>query len=371
MKDSSACSFRNDNLLKQAPSRRAFCKIAGGALLGAGLGSLKLANACTRVLWNNNDRAVIVGRTMDWPESTEPTLVVFPAGISRNGGQIGPEVIVPQNPAMWTSKYGSIVTTVYGIGAVDGFNDRGLGGHLLYLTATDFGPRDVSKPGMHAGYWLQYALDNARTVTEALAALEGVQLVMAEARGRKATVHLAMEDASGDSAIVEYIDGKPVIHHGRQYRVMTNDPTYDEQLALLKKMEQENDFANPSSNTKLPGNVNAIDRFQRASYYQRVLPEPKSEREAVASMFAIMANVSVPFGAPYKNFGIYNTEYRTVMDLTNKWYFFQLTTIPSVIWADLSKFKLSPGSPVMQLHPDNIDLAGNVTSRFEAAKAPF
>jgi penicillin V acylase-like amidase (Ntn superfamily) len=30
------------------------------------------------------------------------------------------------------------------------------------------------------------------------------------------------------------------------------------------------------------GNVNAIDRFQRAAYYKAVLQEPKDERAAVA-----------------------------------------------------------------------------------------
>ena len=181
----------------------------------------------------------------------------------------------------------------------------------------------------------------------------------------------AFAEWSGDSAIIEYIDGKPVIHHGREYRVMTNDPSYDQQLLLLKQIEASSDFAHPSSNTPLPGNVSPPDRFQRASYYEAVLPEPANEREAIASMFAIMANVSVPFGAPYKNFGVYNTEYRSVTDLTSRIYFFQLTTNPSVIWANLLKFDLSPGAPVMVLNPDNIDLAGNVVAKFEAAKAPF
>lgn len=61
---------------------------------------------------------------------------------------------------------------------------------------------------------------------------------MAEARGHQATVHLALEDSTGDSAILEYINGKLVIHHGRQYQVMTNDPPYDQQLALLAKMKK-------------------------------------------------------------------------------------------------------------------------------------
>ncbi|AGK60022.1 hypothetical protein HYPDE_41778 [Hyphomicrobium denitrificans 1NES1] len=74
-----------------------------------------IAAACTRVLWNTNKLAVVSGRTMDWPESTEPTLTVFPRGSARDGGRVGSDEVVKENPAKWTAKYGSIVTTVYGI----------------------------------------------------------------------------------------------------------------------------------------------------------------------------------------------------------------------------------------------------------------
>ena len=323
---------------------------------------------CSRVLWNNNKLAVVVARTMDWPESTEPILTVFPRGVSRNGGLAGTKIAVENNPATWTSKYGSLVTTVYGIGTADGFNEKGLAIHMLYLTATDFGPRDEKIPGVHAGLWGQYLLDNAASVEEALQLHAGIQVVLTEANGHQATVHLAIEDSSGDSAIIEYIDGKPVIHHGREFTVMTNDPTYDRQLALLKEL----DFSKPSSDTPLPGNVKATDRFQRASYFASMLPEPKTEAEAVAGVLAIARNISVPFGAPYKGFGIYNTEYRTVMNLTKLRYFFELTTSPNVIWVDLSTMNLSPGAQVMVLDPASLELSGNVSAKFQPiAKAPF
>jgi len=219
------------------------------------------AEACSRILWNDNNLGVFVSRTMDWPESTEPILTVFPRGIKRDGGLAGSEVVVTENPAKWTSKYGSLITQIYGIGTGDGFNERGLGGHMLYLRATDFGERDVSKPGVQAGLWLQYLLDNAANVGEAVALLQDFQVVNVEAHGHKATVHLAIEDTSGDSAIIEYLNGKPVVHHGRQFQIMTNDPVYDEQLALLAKQ----DYSKPSMDLPIPGNVNAVDRFQRAA----------------------------------------------------------------------------------------------------------
>ncbi|MFO0912982.1 MAG: linear amide C-N hydrolase [Pirellulales bacterium] len=323
---------------------------------------------CSRYLWNNNSLGVFVSRTMDWPESTEPILTVFPRGMQRDGGQIGTERAVEKNAAKWTSKYGSLVTTVYGIGTADGVNEKGLAGHMLYLKTTDFGPRDTSKPAVHAGLWLQYVLDNAATVEEALELVSKIQVVMVEANGHKATVHLAIEDASGDSAIIEYDQGRQVVHHGKQYRIMTNDPPYDQQLKLLA----EQDYSQPSSNMPLPGNVKATDRFQRLAYFGAMLPEPKNEREAIAGVLAIARNVSVPFGAPYANFGIYNTEYRTAINLKQLRYFFELTTSPNVFWVDMAKLNLQPGAPVMVLNPDNIELSGEVSGKFQKAeKSPF
>jgi choloylglycine hydrolase len=342
-------------------------KLLYGALAAAAivLAASHIADACTRVLWNNSKLAVFAARTMDWPESTDPILTAFPRGMSRDGGRAGPARVVAENPAKWTSKYASMVTTIYGIDTADGFNERGLGAHMLYLTATDFGARDASKPGLQAGLWAQYALDNSATVNEALDVLDKIQVVTVEAHGHQASVHLALEDAGGDSAIIEYIGGKPVVHHGRQFTIMTNDPAYNEQLALLKKL----DFSHPSSDMPLPGNVNPRDRFARADYYLGMLPAPTDEREAVAGMLAIARNVSVPFGAPYKNFGIYNTEYRTVMNLTDKRYYFELSTAPNVVWADLLEMNLSSGAPTMVLNPNNIALSGNVTDRFRAGAA--
>jgi choloylglycine hydrolase len=136
------------------------------------LAAPQIADACTRILWNNNKLAGVVGRTMDWPESTQPILTMLPRGMSRDGGRAGPQVAVSDNPVRWTSKYASLVTSIYGIGTADGLNERGLGAHMLYLQETDFGPRDRNKPGLQAGLWAQYALDNAATVQEALDVLD-------------------------------------------------------------------------------------------------------------------------------------------------------------------------------------------------------
>jgi len=304
---------------------------------------------------------------MDWPESTEPLIVAFPRGRRRDGGAAAGTTVIEENPLRWTSRYGSLVTTVYDIGSIDGINERGLGVHGLYLQATDLGPRDPSKPGLHAGLWAQYLLDQAATVSEALSLMDGVQLVMVGAHGYNATIHLAIEDATGDSAIVEYEHGRQVVHHGRQYTLMTNDPTYEQQLELLSRQ----DFSQPDRDMPLPGNVNAIDRFQRAAYFLALLPEAQTTRQAVAGVMAIMRNVSVPFGAPYRDFGIYNTEYRTVSDLTRKIYFFELTTSPNIVWIELDGLDLTEGAQPQVIDPYDESLIGDVTARFTPYQPAF
>lgn len=353
--------------------RRDVFRLAGSTAFLTGLSFIpwRGAHACTRVLWNTPQQDVIVGRTMDWPTSTQPILYALPAGMARDGGKLGGETVITDNPLRWVSKYGSLVAGAYDLGGIDGLNERGLGGHLLYLRSTDYGPREAAKPGLQAGLWLQYALDNAATVTEALALLEPVQIVMVSAHGHQASLHLVLEDAGGDSAIIEYVKGQVQVYHNRDYTIVTNDPPYNQQLALLQKMETEQALQPASRDVPLPGNMNPVDRFQRAAFFSRFLPQPKNKREAIAAMFSIMANVSVPFGAPYKDFGTYNTEYRSVTDLTKRVYFFQLTTVPSVCWTRLDDLDLRPGAPVLSLNPDGLGLTGNVVARYQKVSAPF
>jgi len=118
-------------------------------------------------------------------------------------------------------------------------------------------------------------LDRFSTVAEAVAALGAepfVVLAPAIPNGSPASLHLAVSDAGGDSAIFEYVGGKLTIHHGRQYQVMTNSPIYDEQLALNRYWESIGGF------TWLPGTNRASDRFARASFYINAIPQTADTR---------------------------------------------------------------------------------------------
>ena len=162
-------------------------------------------------------------------------------------------------------------------------------------------PRDISKPGLQIGLWAQYVLDNAATVEDALVILDKIQIVMATVMGPngheiKGTVHLVMEDASGDSALIEYIDGKKLVHHNPNIKVVTNDPPYTQQMLALKSRQNDmikhgEDIKHPNSNTSLPGNISPMDRLIRANYFLHLMPQPEKEQKGIASIFAITRNL--------------------------------------------------------------------------------
>lgn len=192
-------------------------------------------------------------------------------------------------------------------------NEKGLVANLLWLVESEYLKPGSNKPGLALSLWAQYLLDNFATVGEAVDALaqEPFTLVTANMPGedRLATVHLAISDATGDSAIIEYISGKQVIHHDRKYQVMTNSPIFEKQLAL------EEYWREIGGTVMLPGTNRAADRFARASFYINAIPNDQSPDLTIASVFSVIRNVSVPYGITTPDQpNISSTRWRTVSD---------------------------------------------------------
>jgi choloylglycine hydrolase len=276
-----------------------------------------------------------------------------------------------KNSHEWTSKYGSVITAGFDVATADGLNEKGLAVNMLYLGECDFGTRDASRPGVSWSTYTQYLLDSYATVEEAVAGekAEKIQIVTTPLPGsvsKPPTLHFSLSDATGDSAVFEWLKGKLVIHHGKQYKVMTNSPTFDEQLALNKYWETVDGDA------MLPGTRRPADRFVRATYYESRLPDPKTARNAVANVMSVMRNVSVPFGEADPNRpNVSPTHWRTVSDNTNRIYYFESASSPSMVWVKLDSADLKKGAAVKRLKLGaEFEHSGDVTAKFEVAK-PF
>lgn len=321
------------------------------------------ADACTRILYETGAKSYMVGRTMDWSVDPATDLWAFPGGMARDGG-------AGQGSIKWTAKRGSVTSSFYNLATVDGMNDGGLVANALYLVEADYGDAAKSrKPKLSIGAWGQYVLDNFGSVAEAVAALQKEPFVLVAPDlpdGQKAGAHLAIADATGDSAIFEYLNGKLVVHHGAQYRVMTNSPSYDQQLEIGAYWKEV------SGESFLPGTARSSDRFARMSWNLNVAAKEKDPRLAAPTTFSLIRAISVPLGISEKEHpNIASTIWRTVSDMGAKRYYFESAYSPTIFWVDLDKLKLVAGAKPMKLdlsgHPI---LAGEVSDRFAPAE-PF
>ncbi|WP_253713042.1 linear amide C-N hydrolase [Bradyrhizobium sp. WD16] len=313
--------------------------------------------ACTRFIYKTGTDGFIVGRTMDWMEDPKTDLWAFPQGMKRDGG-------LGEGSITWTSRHGSVIASFYNVATVEGMNDAGLVANTLYLAGSDYGDAKASgKPLISVGAWTQYALDNFATVAEAVDALAKEPFAVVAPvlpDGSAAAGHLSLADATGDSAIFEYLNGKLVIHHDPKYTVMTNSPTFDQQLAISTYWKSIDGLS------FLPGTINSSDRFVRMSWSLNAAPKEKDERLALATAFSLIRSISVPLGLsnPGKP-NIAATIWRSVSDIHAKRYYFESAYNPSIFWIDIDKLKLSAGSK-----PSRLDLgsrpiySGEVSGKF-------
>jgi len=288
---------------------------------------------------------------------------IFPRGMKRNG-EVG------KNSIEWVSKYGSVGVSTWDIAIADGMNEKGLVANLLWLVESNYPAfnKEGNTKGMAISLWAQYVLDNFATVAEAVDELrkESFAIVSDFIPGtdKFTTVHLSISDATGDNAILEYINGKLVIHHDPSYTVMTNDPPYEQQLAIAKYWE------NIPGKTFLPGSVTAADRFVRASFFINAIPQTDNTRVAVAGVFSVIRNVSVPYGFEIEGFpNLSTTRWRSVADQKELVYYFETALTPNTFWVDLKKIDFSEKADVRKLDlSDNKTYAGEVSAEFKKSK---
>lgn len=325
------------------------------ALISYACISSSIGYTCSRLTYATPEGVVVVGRSMDWMEDIKTDLWAFPAGMSRIGSD-------ESNSVKWTSKYGSVIASGYNLGSTDGINTQGLDANLLYLATADYGKPSPEQQNLSVFNWAQYFLDNYASVDEAVREFGKNQFhIMAKVLpdGTYPGIHLSLSDPSGDNAIFEYVQGKLVVYRGKKYNVMTNEPTFDKQLAL-------NDYWHGLKGCFLPGTNEPSDRFVRASYYLEQAPLTANELQSIAIVFSIIRNVSQPI---MKNSSDRPNQaptiWRSVADLKNHIYYFEHTNRPNVFWTDVNKLNLNVGAPAKKLPLSNGEVyAGEVSAHF-------
>ncbi len=285
--------------------------------------------ACTTFCLRNKGE-VLFGKNYDWMIA-DGMVFVNKRGVSKVA-----DVSSEKNPAKWTSKYGSVTFNQYGWEAPSGgMNEAGLVIELMWLDDTQW-PAADERPAIDVLGWIQYNLDTAATASDVIKNAESVRITSS------VKLHYLVNDKNGNSATIEFLDGKLVAHSGDKlpYSALAND-TYAKSLDYSKKA------AGATSESSL-------DRFTRAAERSKEFEkQAKNEKEAVNYAFEILGNVA------QKN----STQWSIVYDQKRGRVYFRTRQRPQLKSIDMSSFHYSCGTPVKVLDMNSSE-SGDVSKLF-------
>lgn len=213
--------------------------------------------ACTVMQLHVGDQRV-VARNHDWITGGG-LVMVNPRGIEKRA-------LSTVNPKRWTSEYGSVSFNQFGREIpFAGMNEAGLTVDLLQLPQAKFPEATDPRDSVNVVQWVQYQLDTAATVDEVFESLSEVRPMPFIAVLEK--VHYFVTDISGDSAIIEFTDGKATVRRNPKDACALANSTWSDSARAIKEQRavtgsewrllKAREAVNRSID--LPPNVSAVD----------------------------------------------------------------------------------------------------------------
>lgn len=286
--------------------------------------------ACTTFCMKNKGE-VLFGKNYDWMIG-DGMIFVNKRGVAKTAS-------ADKNPARWDSKYGSITFNQYGREAPSGgMNEAGLVIELMWLDGTQY-PKADGRAEVDVLEWIQYNLDTAGSVAEVIKSSDAIRIAS------PVQLHYLVGDREGNSATIEFLDGKLVAHTGDTLPVatLTND-TYASSMDYARKTD-------PSAALT----ASSLHRFARASKRtSEFSAQPKNEKEAVSYAFETLAD------AAQKGY----TQWSIVYDQKRGRIHFRTMKSPAVKSLELSSFDFACGTAVKMLDIDTPD-GGAALARFK------
>ena len=273
-----------------------------------------VAQACTSLLYQDDNGASYAGRTMELPMPLPYEVSYYPSGSSFNS------MVKKQPELKYQSKYAFISLTVpdpisADLKVVEGLNEAGMSFSLLAFASTE-GPRDMLDKtqavlaAIDLGAW---TLSNFKSVAEVKAALSKQPVLVTALLPlglMKTPFHYTLHDATGASIVIEFANGKQNIIDN-PLGVMTNGPEFQwhqtnlNNYTFLSNKDHSTLTLNgvrlqqPDSGiatVALPASNTSVGRFVRAVYYSQFAEKSKTPAEAVLTLAHIMNNFDRPRG---------------------------------------------------------------------------
>ncbi len=166
--------------------------------------------ACTTFLMEHQGHYYF-GRNYDWV-SGNGMLVVNNRYLQKASAH---------DPSLqWTSNFGSISFNQFGKEfPTGGMNEKGLVVELMWLDETQY-PEADKRGAVNVLQWIQYQLDCSATIEDVIASDQLIRITSNDSP----PLHYLIADASGNTATIEFLNGKMVVHKGKDlpYPVLSN-----------------------------------------------------------------------------------------------------------------------------------------------------
>ena len=266
---------------------------------------------CTSFRLKATDGTVVVGRTMEFPNTMGTKVTVLPRGYQGTGtGEDGPG-------ATWTSTHGVVGMDAFGQpdSLTDGMNEHGLYAGLLYMPGfCDYTPATGADPASLLSIIevAAYLLGTSADIADAKQALAEVTVwpYVFGPFGFAPPAHIVLHDASGASAVVEWRDGTMEITDN-PIGVACNWPHIDWHLTNLRNdinLSEKNPSPISIEGVELsamgqgpgmiglPGDSSSPSRFVRATAFGASLRTVATGAELEMSALHVLNNFDIPFG---------------------------------------------------------------------------
>ncbi|HDR9480883.1 TPA: choloylglycine hydrolase family protein [Burkholderia aenigmatica] len=322
---------------------------------------------CTSFVIRTVDEHVVYGRTMEFAPDLGSVPVVVEAGKTLNASEpLGKQGL------SWTTKYKAIGMNGLQMRIlVDGINEKGLAGGILYFPGFAAYPALTPENTARAlAPWdfLTWALTSFDNVSDVKQALGGIVIadIPHPAFDGAPPVHYTLHDASGASLVVEPVHGELRVHDN-PLGVMTNSPPFDWHrtnlhnylnLSRVTPASRTLSLSRDAKHVKLesygqgygmlglPGDITPASRFVRAVGYVTSVENPHGGADAIRLAEHIVNTFDIPKGWIKEEVDhdtpVYEyTQWISIADLEARKYYFRTydDTVMRVI--DLATSKVS------------------------------
>ncbi len=307
---------------------------------------LPLSGCSTFMISTGND--ILIGHNLDVPMEIPGMIFVNKRGLEKESVSFDQLLwgVTDTLPKLkWISKYGSVTYNPIGCELIDGgLNEAGLYIGEMSLNENCKYAVISNKPKIAVALWLQYVLDNFASVDEVVKFVSETSID----GGYIFWWHFFVADKKGNTAVIEFINDKTIIHKNEEVPVpLLCNNQYSNELDSLKQYQgfggdRTIDLKNKSIN----------NRFIYGAQMLEFTKQNPAE-----------SNVNYAFDI-LKRLDIGLTKWSIVFDVKNRKMYYRTSEGMNIKHIDFSSFDFSCGKPIMMLDINNDLPAGDVKEYF-------